>query len=802
MTRSKKLCAIALALVLLACLCPAALPEPGRSGAPGGAQAPSPVEWIVDLNAGSGRDAPGPKAWTFLVYLCGSDLGASARADLEEMATSGFDEDCLNVVAYTGGARSWGGASIPTDSIAMQEIHNGVVKQIAGFPLADMSASETLSHFLTVAAERYPADRYALILWDHGAGPNGGLFMDMLFDGNPMPLNDLKAAIGNSPFGSRKLDLIGFDACLMGGVEVAKAMEPYARYMLASEAAETDLGWNYAFLSAVGPDSTIDDVARGVIDDCFEGIRAKHPDQAGDNTLSCVDLSRMEEVVAACSAYFGSLDALLTGETYVRFAGARDQAVCFGDSLLDLMDIGCFIDNLEVGEPQSRRRARDALQSAVIRNRSDSGALGLSVYHPWFQGRNYYLYSGRYGELSLCPEYAAYIRRFTDFLTGRARADWTGLSTQQRDGPRKDVNTCFTLQLTEEQMRFMAQAGLQVFESRDGGATCALVSVIPDVERTADNAISANYVHRALYMVEEQDGGTQVRSPALPYDLTDGGLYRVEATLVGRDAGGNAVRQPVRLFYALSESDKYDGELALRRIEALNGRDGTYTVRHNIDPADFDSLEIVRQTRRPTASEGATLNGFDQWQTVDRQICRMPLDGGWKLKLLHDALDRERVYVGFAIRDYQNRRCTSSLIALQGARPGVVKLTYDNDLLELTIPFPTLDADGAKPGMKLGLRVANRSGVADALFRVANLRLNDRPVDLTVDIYGNGPNEGLLPDEEESASMLIPADELKGLGTVETLDFDMLILDASNGDSEVHRIPVHGELSLDAGAFG
>ena len=39
-------------------------------------------------------------------------------------------------------------------------------------------------------------------------------------------------------------DLVGFDACLMASVEVAKIIEPHAKYMIASEEVEPGHGWH------------------------------------------------------------------------------------------------------------------------------------------------------------------------------------------------------------------------------------------------------------------------------------------------------------------------------------------------------------------------------------------------------------------------------------------------------------------------------------------------------------------------------------------------------------------------------
>ena len=44
---------------------------------------------------------------------------------------------------------------------------------------------------------------------------------------------------------AKDMELVGFDACLMGNLETAKAMAPYAHVMVASEELEPGAGWNF-----------------------------------------------------------------------------------------------------------------------------------------------------------------------------------------------------------------------------------------------------------------------------------------------------------------------------------------------------------------------------------------------------------------------------------------------------------------------------------------------------------------------------------------------------------------------------
>ena len=124
-----------------------------------------------------------------------------------------------------------------------------------------MSDPRTLVDFVTWAMKTYPADKYALILSDHGMGwpggwsdgdsPGGGnrnrnIPLTMAIDSN-LFLMDLDTALGEirSQTGLDKFELIGMDACLMGQLEVFSALAPHARYAVASQETEPALGWAY-----------------------------------------------------------------------------------------------------------------------------------------------------------------------------------------------------------------------------------------------------------------------------------------------------------------------------------------------------------------------------------------------------------------------------------------------------------------------------------------------------------------------------------------------------------------------------
>ncbi|HEY52890.1 MAG TPA: hypothetical protein G4N94_05480, partial [Caldilineae bacterium] len=138
-------------------------------------------------------------------------------------------------------------------------------QQIADMGELNMADGDTLADFVTWAIETFPADKYALILSDHGMGWPGGWSdkdsggrgddnIALARNGDQLFLMELDQALGEirERTGLEKFDLIGLDACLMSHVEVYDALAPHARYAVASQETEPALGWAYAgFLDAL-----------------------------------------------------------------------------------------------------------------------------------------------------------------------------------------------------------------------------------------------------------------------------------------------------------------------------------------------------------------------------------------------------------------------------------------------------------------------------------------------------------------------------------------------------------------------
>lgn len=759
------------------------------------------------------------KQLTLMVYMCGSNLESdygSASCDIFEMARSGFDADAVNVLVFTGGSTRWAIPGIPIQErsvwavnsdafyASLPEIKEGqqytdaqVLKStreaLRPAMLSDvtsMGEPKTLSEFLEFAHSYYPAERYALVLWNHGGGPNMGVCVDSLFNDDLISINELTSSLQASPFAQERLEWIGFDACLMGSAEIARQLAPYARYMIASEETEPGSGWNYDFLAGIEQDASGAETGKRIIDGYLE-ILSSNPNYKA--TLSCVDLDAMEALSEASSTMFGELNELLNSDTYVSFAKAREAGTFFGhaddpqrSNDYDLVDYGSLIASLDQGSEAARQALMDALKATVVYSRSTiAGASGLSVYYPHFNTSVYRYVSANYSNLSLADSYSEFLTRYVDFQTGASYVDWSTLSTISHLGNR-DVRSVLSLQLTEAQASFLASAQLAVFEK--DGEGYALVSVVPEVQMT-DGALSAEYQHRALFIVDE---GGEPLSPALPFTALGENEFSAEVELVSHNADGSErLRQKAQLHFAIADDA---GEIAILEILGYDEAQGSYMQRYGISLEEFDAIELTREVRAPEALSEDTLLSWNEWTPVDQTLCVCRPAGGQRLMMLHDRLARDRLYGSFALRDYQNHHFLSALSALSAynnRRDDEIVLVYDDSKLVL-LSGPMLTA-GEQTNAVLSMDVKNISG-QEAIVAVDNVCLNGQSTDLATEVYGFGEQDGLADGEQQRLVLWIPAAQLASFTALDSITFDIALLDPATNE-ELGRLPVEVSLS-------
>ncbi|MBQ9327942.1 MAG: hypothetical protein IJ225_05345 [Solobacterium sp.] len=351
---------------------------------------------------------------TVLVYMCGTDLESNygmATSDLNEMVYATHSSK-VNVVVETGGTKQWKNSVIASNTNQRWLISDrAVVPLDKNLGKKAMTDPQTLTDFIQWGAANYPADRYFLILWDHGGGSLSGYAHDELYPNGTMTVDEIASALKNSGI---KFDVVGFDACLMANMETAIAVEPYADYLIASEETEPGTGWYYTdWLTMLAQNSSTPTttVGKQIIDDF---ITASYQSSSRDKTsLSLIDLAEFSGTVPAIFSEFAKdITSDIKGDNFQKVATARSNTKEFATSTkIDQIDLIHFCKNLGT---TSANALANSIQSCVKYNRCNNmnNAYGMSIYFPYYSPRNVNSAVQVYSNLGMNSDYTDAIRSF------------------------------------------------------------------------------------------------------------------------------------------------------------------------------------------------------------------------------------------------------------------------------------------------------------------------------------------------------------------------------------------------------
>ena len=374
---------------------------------------------------GNGKDE-----MTILLYLCGTDLesrSAMATADLQEMLNAGLGDN-INLIVYTGGCRKWQNNVISSSANQIWQVTaQGLACLDKDAGSKSMTDPATLSSFIRWGAKKFPANRMALIFWDHGGGSVSGYGYDEKFaSSGSMDLAEIDQALTG---GGVKFDFIGFDACLMATTETALMAANHADYLIASEETEPGIGWYYTnWLKKLSADPSMPtlQIGKNIIDDFIDTCAQKCAGQS--TTLSIVDLAEAELTIPQALADFSeSTCDLIRGNAYAKVSNARSGSREFGSSSrIDQVDLTHLAKNM--GTPEGDALAH-ALMGAVKYNRTSSNmtnSYGLSIYFPFRKASMVDTAVDTYEQIGMDEEYLRCIQAFASMeVSGQAATGGT-----------------------------------------------------------------------------------------------------------------------------------------------------------------------------------------------------------------------------------------------------------------------------------------------------------------------------------------------------------------------------------------
>ncbi len=335
--------------------------------------------------------------WTIMIFLnAANDLYPFSTLNMNQMERVAQNADVRFVVQWKQSLAAWPGPPAPLPSfvgtrryLVKPDLTNSIASEIIQDmgEGVDMGIPSTLNSFIAWAKTYYPAQRYVLVVWNHGNGwrravdpPTRAVSYDDE-TGNAIQIWQLNQAIGDIV-----LDILAWDASLMQMIEVAYEAQDRARYIAGSEESPPGEGYPYHLIFddfRDRPDDTTLALSKAFVDGMLEGYAG----QSRKITQSVLDTAMLPALGSAASAL--AVELIANVDTIgPQIPSIRAQAQAYSDSSVRRyrdLDHLCQLMAAQISVPSVQTAAnavRAAVANAVVwegHNNQSPNSRGISI---------------------------------------------------------------------------------------------------------------------------------------------------------------------------------------------------------------------------------------------------------------------------------------------------------------------------------------------------------------------------------------------------------------------------------------
>ena len=364
----------------------------------------------------------GQDTYTLMVYMCASDLeteDGSATDDIKEMLQASIDSK-VNVVMETGGTTMWRDLNIASNTNQRYKIESGEFKLLENnLGIREMVKPETLSDFIIYCKDKYPADHYGLIMWDHGGGSVSGFGYDehSQNEDDTLTLDELKYALQTSGV---HFDFIGFDACLMATAETAYSLKDHSNYLVASEETEPGTGWEYtSLLNTISKNTSQNtlDILKVVVDKYIETNNGWL--DFYDATLSVIELNKVDDLYKSLYDFMFLIEKEdLDNNRFSVISKAVDNTKSYAEGEYDTIDLYDFAEIINNGKTEELKKAIESAIPYYKNNDLIERTHGVSLYFPYNDLTYYEDMYNIYSNIGISQDYINVLTKFVNIMAG------------------------------------------------------------------------------------------------------------------------------------------------------------------------------------------------------------------------------------------------------------------------------------------------------------------------------------------------------------------------------------------------
>lgn len=384
----------------------------------GGHSTPSPTPTPI---SGTMIDQPGwsltranksvqpTRKWTYLVYMnAANDLEEFAPLNIHQMEQTGSTNEvniavqCQRSPNYATTNGNWSDARryFITKQSNLNNIDSPLLSQKDSAKI-DMGNASELQAFIKWGVSTFPAQKYCLVLWDHGAGwrsvpikkAKSRGFSYNYDTGTHIDTIEFPAAIdmGNG----RKWDVLAFDSSLLQMAEVDYEVRDKANIIVGSEESPPGEGYPYnLFLASLAANPNQDGTTLA------SNMAQSAIDQYGTNSIitqSVIDASKLGDIAPALNELGANL--LRVKNTYgPQIISARNNADSYEFPYTENKDLLDFLHYLvdppagstvspipDAGVQAAALKLRSVVSASILKNVNGdghSGSRGLALFIP------------------------------------------------------------------------------------------------------------------------------------------------------------------------------------------------------------------------------------------------------------------------------------------------------------------------------------------------------------------------------------------------------------------------------------
>jgi hypothetical protein len=346
--------------------------------------------------------APAKSKWTVLVYMnAANDLYTYSTLNFNQMETVADKPDQVRFVvqwkqstaAFPGstfdGTRRYLVQPDSTTSVNSQILASNMTEP-SGAPL-DMGLAKNLLDFVQWGKANYPADRYCLVIWNHGNGWRSKTGVQLPVRGfsyDDQSRNAIQTWEIQQALGSEHFDMIAWDCSLMQMAEVAYEMRANTDYVVGSEESPPGEGYPYDTVFQSFRDNASDttfNLSKKFVDKTL-AVPAYASRKITQSVLKTSQLSALSTAVSNLGVQLSANSATMSpvmdniranGQGYSVFANYRY-----------FYDIGDILDRIDasgtapLAVTAATSQVRTALSGAVVyegHNTNSAGSHGLAI---------------------------------------------------------------------------------------------------------------------------------------------------------------------------------------------------------------------------------------------------------------------------------------------------------------------------------------------------------------------------------------------------------------------------------------